>query len=277
MMRNLKDLRGYRIRATNGVIGTVDDFYFDDQDWGIRYLVVDTGKWLSGRKVLISPAAIGTPDWMIQELPVSLTKTQVKRSPDIDTRKPVSRQHEAEYARYYGYPYYWGGAGLWGMGAYPGGLTAGDTINEQLRTATAHPPRTPDDCHLRSSNAVIGYQVRATDGDIGHLDDLLVDDQTWAIRYLIVDTHRWWSGRRVLVAPRWIDDVSWSAATVSVDLTRHAIKGAPPYESEKQLDRQREQALHDHYDRPGYWTGHTRARQAPRSVPDAVHAGRRRG
>jgi len=277
MIRNVKDLRGYVIRATDGVIGRVDDFYFDDEDWGIRYLVVDTGKWLSGRKVLISPIAIGSPDWMLQELPVSLTKTQVRRSPDIDTRKPVSRQHEAEYSRYYGYPYYWGGAGFWGMGAYPGGLTAGDTIKEELRTAAAHAPRTPDDSHLRSTNVVIGYQVHATDGNIGRIDDLLVDDHRWAIRYLIVDTNRWWTGRRVLIAPRWIDDVSWSTATVSVDLTRHAIKGAPPYDPEAQLDRQREQALHDHYDRPGYWTAHFRSRHAPRSVPDAVHAGRRRG
>src|SRR5437870_7635588 len=147
MMRNVKDLRGYAIRATDGVIGTVDDFYFDDEDWGIRYLVVDTGTWLSGRKVLISPMAIGSPDWMIQQLPVSLTKAQVKRSPDIDTRKPVSRQHEAEYSRYYGYPYYWGGAGLWGMGAYPGSLTAEDTINQEVRAAATHPSRTADDCH----------------------------------------------------------------------------------------------------------------------------------
>jgi sporulation protein YlmC with PRC-barrel domain len=276
MMRNVKDLRGYAIRATDGVIGTVDDFYFDDEDWGIRYLVVDTGRWLSGRKVLISPIAIDSPDWMLQELPLSLTKSQVKRSPDIDTRKPVSRQHAAEYSRYYGYPYYWGGAGFWGMGAYPGSLTAEDTINEKLKAAATHPTRTADDCHLRSSNAVIGYQLHATDGNIGHVDDMLVDDQTWAIRYLVVDMHHWWSGRRVLVAPRWVDNVSWSMATVSVDLTRFAIEGAPPYDSEAQLDRQREQALHDHYDRPGYWTDPTRSRHAPRSVHDAVHADRRR-
>ena len=277
MMRNVKDLRGYAIRATDGVLGTVDDFYFDDEDWGIRYLVVDTGKWLSGRKVLISPAAIGSPDWMIQELPVSLTKTQVKRSPDIDTRKPVSRQHEAEYARYYGYPYYWGGAGFWGMGAYPGSLTAAESIKGELKAAAAHAPHTPDDSHLRSSNAVIGYQVHAIDGDIGHIDDLLVDDETWAVRYLIVSTHHWWNSHRVLVAPRWIDDVTWSTATVSVDLMRHAIKSAPPYDAETQLDRQREQALHDHYDRPGYWTAHTRARHASRQAHHTVSAGRRRG
>jgi sporulation protein YlmC with PRC-barrel domain len=276
MMRNVKDLRGYVIRATDGVIGTVDDFYFDDQDWGIRYLVVDTGQWLSGRKVLISPMALGSPDWMIQELPVSLTKAQVKKSPDIDTQKPVSRQHEAEYSRYYGYPHYWGGAGLWGMGAYPGSLTAQDTITEESSTGS-QPPRTTGDCHLRCSNALIGYHVRAADGDIGHVDDLLVDDQTWAIRYLIVDTNRWWRGRRVLVAPRWVDDVSWFLTTVSVDLTRRAIKHAPPYDSEAQFDRQREQALHDHYDRLGYRTVPARSHHPPVRAQRAVSAGRRRG
>ena len=276
MMRNVNDLRGYAIRATDGVIGTVDDFYFDDQDWGVRYLVVDTGNWLSGRKVLISPLALGLPDWMIRELPVSLTKSQVKRSPDIDTKKPVSRQHEAEYARYYGYPHYWGGAGLWGMGAYPGSLTAQDTINEELKPAR-RPARSTGDCHLRSTNAVIGYHVRATDGDIGHVHDLLVDDQTWAIGYLIVDTDRWWRDRRVLVAPRWIGDVSWFLARVSVDLTRRAIKHAPPYDSEAQFDRQREEALHDHYDRLAYRKVPKRSHHSPGPAHRAASAGRGRG
>ena len=254
MLRNVNDLRGYAIRATDGVIGTVDDFYFDDEDWGIRYLVVDTGNWLSGRKVLISPIALGSPDWMTQELPVSLTKRQVEHSPDIDTKKPVSRQHEAEYFGYYGYPYYWGGAGLWGMGAYPGSLTTESRIEEKLKAEGAHATRTPDDCHLRSSNAVIGHHIEATDGDIGHLQDLLVDDYTWAIRYLIVDTSNWWGGHHVLVAPQWIVDVNWMEAKVSVDLTRQAVKDAPPYDSAAQLDRQREQEMYEHYGRPGYWT-----------------------
>ena len=258
MMRNVKDLRGYAIRATDGVIGTVDDFYFDDEDWDIRYLVVDTGKWLSGRTVLISPIAIGSPDWMVQELPVSLTKSQVKRSPDIDTRKPVSRQHEAEYAQYYGYPYYWGGAGFWGMGAYPGSLTTEGRIEEELKTHRTHATSTPNACHLRSSNAVIGHHIEATDGEIGHLEDLLVDDYTWAIRYLIVNTSNWWGGQRVLIGPHSIKDVSWSEAKVSVDLTRQAVKDAPAYASAAQVDRQSEPALSGHYGRPGQSTIKTR-------------------
>ena len=175
MLRNIKDLRGYVIRAIDGTIGKVDDFYFDDEDWGIRYLVVDTGSWLSGRKVLISPVTVGHAGWMARRLPVALTRAQVEHSPDIDTRKPVSRQHEAQYLGYYGYPNYWGGAGLWGMGAYPGSLTAQGRVEQDLRDHGNL--ATPDDCHLRSSNAVVGHHIRATDGDIGHLEDLLVDDR----------------------------------------------------------------------------------------------------
>ena len=254
MLRNVKELRGFAIHATDGMIGEVDDLYFDDEDWAIRYLVVDTGNWLSGRNVLISPLAIGHLDWMAQQLSVSLTKARVEGSPDIDTRKPVSRQHEADYFEYYGYPYYWGGAALWGMGAYPGSLTAERRLEEELKTRRTSASKTSDDCHLRSSKVVIGYHIHAKDGDIGHVQDLLVDDHTWAIRYMIVDTSNWWGGHHVLVAPQWIEAVSWPDAKVSVDLTRRAVKDAPPYDSAAQLDRQQEQAIYEHYGHPGYWT-----------------------
>ena len=238
MLRNVKDLRGYAIRATDGVIGSVDDFYFDDEDWGVRYLVVDTGGWLSGRRVLISPIALGHAGWMGRQLPVALTRAQVEGSPDIDTKRPVSRQHEADYFEYYGYPYYWGGAGLWGMGAYPGSLTTEDRIAEELKSHRTQSKGRPDDCHLRSSNAVIGHHIEAKDGEIGHVKDLLVDDHTWAIRYLIVDTSNWWGGHHVLVSPRWIKDVSWSEAKISVGLTRQAVQFAPEYDSGEGRRRQ---------------------------------------
>ncbi len=254
MLRNIKDLRGYAIRATDGVIGEVDDFYFDDKDWAVRYLIVDTGGWLSGRKVLISPLAIGDPDWLGQLLPVSLTKAQVEKSPDIDTRKPVSRQQEAMYFGYYDYPYYWGGAGMWGMGGYPGSPTTEDRIEDALRAGRTAAAPTSDDCHLRSCRSVIGHHVHATDGDVGHVEDFLVDEHTWAIRYLIVDTSNWWGGHQVLIAPPWITAVNWSDASVSVDLTRRAIKEAPAYDAAAQLDRQQEQGIYEHHGRPDYWT-----------------------
>ena len=253
MLRNVKDLQGYAIRASDGVIGEVEDMYFDDESWAIRYFVVDTGSWLSGRKVLISPLAIGHPDWLGMSLPVSLTKAQIEKSPDIDTRKPVSRQHEADSLGYYGYPYYWGGAGLWGMGAYPGDLTTAGAIEANMK-ARQTPLRTGGDVHLRGCRAVTGYHIHATDGDIGHVEDFIVDDRTWAIRYLVVNTSNWWVGHSMLIAPPWIETVDWSTSKVSVDLTRHAIKNAPSYDSVAHFTREKEQALHEHYGRSAYWT-----------------------
>jgi len=264
MLRSVKDLEDYAIRATDGAIGHVKDFYFDDKGWVIRYLVVDTGTWLSSRKVLISPIAIGHPNWTEKVLPVSLTKEQVKNSPDIDTEKPVSRQHEVRYFRYFGYPYYWGGAGLWGGGIYPNTMMPGyagfvstpHAQQSEAEKADAQAESTrheDDDPHLRSCNAVMSYHIEATDGDIGHVEGLLVDEETWAIRYLIVNTSNWWLGHQVLIAPQWIQDVIWPDATVSVDLTRQAVKDAPPYDSAAHLDRKQEMNIHEHYGRPGYW------------------------
>lgn len=273
MLRNVKDLRGYAIRATDGIIGNVDDIYFDDESWAIRYLVVDTGNWLPGRKVLISPIALGHAGWMGRHLPVALTRAQVEGSPDIETDKPVSRQHEAQYFEYYGYPVYWGGAGLWGMGAYPGSLTTQGRVEEGLK---AHgTDATPDDCHLRSSNAVIGYHIKARDGDIGHLEDLLVDDHTWAIRYLIVNTSNWWGGQRVLIAPQSITDVSWSQAKVSVDMTRQSVKDGPAYASAAQVDRQSEPTISEHDGRPRYSTV-KRPQRPPASTLHHIVPGARR-
>ncbi len=264
MLRTMNDLEDYAIRATDGTIGHVTDFYFDDEAWVIRYLVVDTGSWLSSRKVLISPIAIGQPDWTAKVLPVSISKEQVKNSPDIDTEKPVSRQHEVRYLGYYGYPLYWGGAGLWGGGAYPAMMMPGyagfastphSAQSEAEKSfARAEAARHQnDDPHLRSCKAVMRYHIQATDGDIGHVDGLIFDEETWAIRYLIVNTSNWWMGHQVLIAPQWIESVSWHDATVSVSLTRQAVKDAPPYESAAQLDRTLEVGLYKHYGRPGYW------------------------
>ena len=265
MLRSLNDLEGYAIRATDGLIGHVKDFYFDDEAWAVRYLVVETGSWLSSRKVLISPVAIGHSNWTDKILPVSITREQVKNSPDIDTDKPVSRQHEMEYFDYYGYyPYYWGGAGLWGGGAYPGAMLTGagyagsgaeylTAQAEQARVAREAGQHDNDDPHLRSGNAVMKYHIEASDGDIGHIQDLLLDDETWAVRYLIVDTSNWWLGHQVLIAPRWIQNVSWPERTVSLNLTRQSVKDAPPYHSAATLDRDKEISLHKHYKRAGYW------------------------
>ena len=264
MLRSMKDLEGYTIRATDGDIGQVNDFYFEDDKWVVRYLIVEAGHWLSSRKVLISPIALGAPDRTKRILPVSITKEQVKNSPDIDTDKPVSRQEEMRYHGYYGYPYYWGGAGIWGLGAYPGMMLSGGGYlgadagylaeraehNRMTREVALHEHGNP---HLRSGNAVMKYHIEASDGGIGHVEGLLLDEDTWAIRYFIVDTSNWWLGHHVLIARDWIQNVSWPDRSVSVNLTRQAVKDAPPYESATALDRNEEIHLYKHYKRAGYW------------------------
>lgn len=263
MLRNIKELEGCAIGATDGPIGHVKDFYFDDEGWVVRYLVVETGHWLASRKVLISPIAVRGPDWEARLLPASLTREQVRKSPEIDTDKPVTRQHELDHAAYYGYPYYWGGGGLWGDGMYPNLLLPGyggfgsDAASRSegeyayaKREAARH---RDDDPHLRSCNAVAGYHLHATDGEIGHVESLLIDDRTWAILYMVVDTSNWWGGQRVLIAPSWIREVSWFDSKVTVELTRQAVKDAPAYDPAMPLDRRHEMLLYKHYGRPGYW------------------------
>ena len=264
MLRNTNDLQGYAIRATDGLIGHLKDFYFDDQKWVIRYLIVDTGTWLSSREVLVSPMAIGQPNWGDEVIPASMTKEQIKNSPDIDTNKPVSRQHEMEYLNYYSYPYYWGGSGLWGGEMGPNMIMPG----YEGRHAGPHPLRTPeetaqehaqalthedDDPHLRSCKSVVGHTIHATDGDIGHVQGMLVDDETWALRYLVVDTSNWWLGHKVLIVPQWVQDISWTDSKVSVNLSRQAIQDAPSYDSAAPFGRKNEDDFFKHYGRANSW------------------------
>jgi hypothetical protein len=269
MLRNIKELEGYAICATDGTIGHAKDFYFDDRAWVVRYLVVETGSWLSSRKVLISPVAIGHPDWTERVLPVSITKEQVKNSPDIDTDKPVSRQHEMQYLGYYGYPYYWGGASLWGGGAYPGAMLTGVGYSksgaeylvaqaDHIRAQAEADGRQDADVYLRSCRALLRYHIEATDGGMGEVKGLLVDEETWAIRYLIVETSNWWFGHQVLIAPQWIQEMSWPDATIAVNLTRQAVKDAPRYDSSTPLNRDQEMRLHQHHGRAGYWADEVR-------------------
>jgi len=258
MLRSVKDLSGQVIHARDGELGTVEQFLFDDESWTIRYLVVETSK-LMGRKVLISPISFDRKQ-NTDGLTLSLSKAQIRNSPDIDTAKPVSRQLEAEYLNYYGYPYYWGGPGLWGATSYPlahpamsRGVGYPDrTSGHAGTTAAARPQTTTEegDPHLRSTKEVLGYYIEATDGDIGHVEDFLIDDENWAIRYIVIDTVNWWPGKKVVVAPQWIRDVSWVDSRVYVDLSRERIKKAPEYDPTRMMDRDYEEKLYAYYGSP---------------------------
>ena len=253
MLKSVAQLQGSTIRATDGEIGKVDQFYFDDETWAIRYLVVNTSSWLAGRLVLISPIALGQRGWESKRLDVALTKKQIEDSPPIDTHKPVSRQHEAVYLGYYGYPYYWGGPNLWGLTSYPAGLTVEREAVTKAEASQARAGKESADSHLRSTNEVTGYHIEAADGVIGHVADFIVDDETWAIRYLEVDTRNWWPGKKVLVSPQWIENVSWPDSKVCLHLSRETIKNGPEYVESMPITREYENRLHSYYGQPPYW------------------------
>ena len=259
MLRDLNDLKDYAIHATDGDIGRVKDCYFDDESWTVRYLIVETGNWLDSRKVLISPISIHQSNWVEKTLVVSITKEQVEGSPDIDTDKPVSRQHESSFLGFYGYPMYWGADAFTGL-AMPGyrsyaapPFANGQQTEFDYAKAGEEKQHREDDVHLRSCNETEDYHIHAVDGEIGHVSGFLLDDQTWAVRYLVVDTSNWWLGHQALIAPQWIEGIRWIDRTVNVDLTRQAIQESVPYDKSASLDRQAEAAIFHHYGRIGYW------------------------
>jgi hypothetical protein len=256
MLRPVSDLRGCSIGATDGAIGEVVDFYFDDLHWTVRYIVVDTSGWLAGRRVLVSPWAVRGVDMDNKTIAVALTRAQVENSPGMETHEPVDRRYEMEYSRYYGYPYYWTGPYAWGMEAYPVPLSGSAALPAEP-LAVAEPEG--GDPHLRSTSAVTGYYIQATDGDIGHVADFLVEDRSWTIRYAVVDTRNWWPGKHVLISPDWITRVDWQDSKVHVDLARDTIKNSPEYDASLPLDREYEMRLYESHRRPHYWDRHDAA------------------
>jgi len=254
MLRSVNGLKGFAITAIGGPIGDVDQFYFDDEAWAIRYLVVNTGTWLASRQVLISPISVKQVDPAINQLFVSLTRDQVKHSPNVDMHKPVSRQYEEAFLSYYGYPNYWGGPYLWGAAVSPAALAMPRTgAPEAAAASVARARAESQDMHLRSTKEVTGYHIQALDDEAGHVEDFIADDETWAIRYLVVDTRNWWPGKKVLVSPQWIERVSWPESKVFIDLTREQIKHSPEYNEAALISREYENALYKYYGRPGYW------------------------
>ena len=226
MLRSIKHLYGDKLGASDGEIGHVKDVYFDDQNWVVRYLVADTGSWLSQRKVLISPHAFGSLHQAGKLLQVNLTRKQIEDSPSIESHKPVSRQYEEEYYRYYGWPYYWEGSGLWGMSGFP--ILELPATPLPIEPANASGPQ-PDraDAHLRSTQAVSGYHIEAIDGIVGHICDFMMDDQSWAIGQLVIKTGHRFSGKEVQIPTSLVKRISYEKSTVSVNLTSEAVQQSP--------------------------------------------------
>lgn len=252
MLRNLTDLHGFHLAATDGEIGKVRDVYFDDHTWTIRYFVVGAGSWLTGRDVLIAPRSLGLIDADAKTIAVHLTREQVRNSPPIETAQPISRNYELQFHQYYGWDPYWmnaaGTPGLW-VPFLPPTLPMAPPAGEEPTSAD-----TKDrDPHLRSVEEVSGYGIHAQDGELGHVTDFIIDDEAWRIRYMAVKTGVLMFGRTVLLSPEWIERISFDRKEVFVSLPQARIREAPEYEVNTPITREFEQELHRHYDRPAYW------------------------
>jgi hypothetical protein len=232
MLRSIHETFGYKLKSGDDVFGKVRDYLFDEDQWTIRWLVADTGTWLPGRKVLISPIAVGEPDWASGQLPVGMTREEIEKSPGLDTDAPVSRQYERRWLDEYGWPYYWtptvsaGGMGVWAGAMQPQALLMRQRREDKDFVATPE----EEEKVVRSVAEVRGYHVQAADGDCGHVHDFIMDDESWTVRYFVVDTRNWLPGRHVLIAPDSIQSIGWADQVVTCNLTRDTIKASPPYE-----------------------------------------------
>lgn len=249
MLWNASKIKGYSVAASDGDIGTVSDLLFDDDSWRIRWLVVDTSTWFTERKVLLPTSTLGHVDQKNERFSVKLTRQQVKDSPDIDTQRPVSRQSENDIYSYYGWTPYWGG-GLY-VGGYGSGVTAPIVSPvpdaQGIRREAVEAQHRRDDPNLRSIDTVEGYYIKATDGDIGHVEDMLIEETDWSIHYLVVDTKNWWPGKKVLISPRSAEDINWANKTVSLNVDRERVKNSPEYDASTIVDRAYEDRFGAYY------------------------------
>jgi len=234
MLRHESEIRGYAIHASDGVIGTVSDFLFDDTTWMVRWLVIDTGNWLPGLKVLLPPGALAEVNHIGHQFSVKLTKAQVGACPGIESDRPVSRQMESTIYKYYDLAPYWDNGAYLGLAGYGDGFLPGTVLPlpklTQKEKDLDEAQRRKDDPALRSAHEVTGYTILASDGEIGHVADFLVEDDDWSIHYLVVDTATWWPDKKVLISPFSVRKIEWKSGQVSLGADRQRVKDSPAYD-----------------------------------------------
>ncbi len=241
----LNALRGLSLRATDETLGKVEDVLFDDQHWGVRYVVADTRRWF-GRPVLIAPASLHRPDPAGHALPIDLTRQQIEDAPSLEADQPVSRRHELALTRHYGWPAWWASYTVPAAGT-PAGVPITDPATAREVEERFEQEVSEGDPHLRSAGEVLDYAIEANDGAIGRLDDVLIDDRDWMLRYLVVSTARWPPARQVILSPRWVERFEWDTRRIVFHVSRTQIEEAPDYDPSIYVDQAYEARLHGHY------------------------------
>lgn len=219
MLISVNDLAKYDVVAMDGEIGSIRGLYFDDSSWSILYFILDTGTWLPGRKVIVSTQSVARVDSHDKKIEISLARERIQNSPEVDEDEPLSLEAQSRIDAYYG----WRGISRFSA-------------------------------HVQSTRDVIGSYIEANNGDIGHVEDFIIDSEGWVVRYMIVDTVNWWPGKKVLISPIWIQSMKWADKKVHIDLTQEQIKGSPEYTPGEMPARDYEERLYGHYRRPGYWS-----------------------
>lgn len=248
MIHSAYNLIGYRLQAADGEIGKVHDLYFDDDQHEIRYVVADTGNWLPGRRVLLAPLTVESIDTGQRKLIVKTSRKAIEDSPPISDDLPVSRQHERDLAQHFGWPYYWSTDPSLGIQ-----IATNDYLPTQPSGGVETVTSEDDDEHLRSVREVTGYYVEAIDGDIGHIEDVIIDTKKWLVRYVVIDTKNWWPGKKVLVGIQWMESIDWKDSRMKFDAYRDQIKQSPEFDPSAPVNRSYEERLYDFYGRPRSW------------------------
>ncbi len=252
MLRSLKEIIGYTLQETDDVIGSCKDFLFDDVQWNIRYMVADTGTWLAQHKVLITPNALGSPDWQSELIPVSQTRNEIENCPPLDSHAPVSRAYEETYHEHFGLPFYWIGADFTEGMIAKGGIIqpVADLPEEDAPTETEG---NNEDIHLRSSQEIMSYGVMARDQQAGRIDDIIIDDSNWEIKHFVVNTGAVLPDKLVLVEPNEVTLIDWSNQQVSIDMSANILQERESFDPDEPVNRQQEVRLYDYYGRPKGW------------------------
>ncbi|MBU1196732.1 MAG: PRC-barrel domain-containing protein [Proteobacteria bacterium] len=249
MLRSIEQLLGYGLFAKNDDVGKCKDLLFDDRWWTIRYMVADTGNWLVGHQVLVSPHMIVKADWKTRHILLNISKQKLEECPTPLEHETVSREHEKKIFQYFGYPYYWSGPGLWGSEPFP--IATDAVLAAQMHEEADSKKENKKENHLRSFKVVKGYDIKALDGEIGHVKDFIVDDKSWALRYVVVDTRNWFpGGKKVLLSLDWARSIDWAESTFEVDLKKEQIENAPEFDPEQPVNVETEVRLYDYYGRP---------------------------
>lgn len=243
------DLKSCNIRTADGEeLGTVKDFYFDEKFWAIRYFVVDTMKWLPGKKVVLSPITVDSINLNKEFIDLTESAEKVKNAPIKNEHTQISKHNEEELANYYGWPNYWTGVGPWGGFSTPSELTVAHREEKLQRGVQAD----GDDLHqLRSVNDVkgelTGFNVEGTDEKIGNVSDFVIDQKTWQIKYFVVDTSKILAGDLVLLAKDWITEINWHDKKFFVNVTKELAEKAANFDSSTEITSEYEDNLYSNF------------------------------